>query len=142
MTVITRGELGRRTHLVTLQVLATSTADEIPVFYNNFRQSVTITAAKFIPTNAITGDNTNSMTLTLRNKGTAGTGTTAVTSALAFLTGTNADALTPTSLTLSTTDANLIVAAGEVLGLNKAVGGSGITLEGQLLIEYTFDSAA
>jgi hypothetical protein len=143
MTKITRPSLGRQVYQTTIETIAAGTADELPFFLNRFRQSIKVVGISFVTTNAITGDDTNNMTLQIRNKGTAGTGTTAVTDVRTYnVAGGNVAAMDEEALTLSTTAANLIVASNEVLALNKAVNGSGIALQGVLILEYVFDSVA
>lgn len=143
MTKISRPNLGRQTLQFPIETIAAGTADELPFFLNRFRQSIKIVGAYFVTTNAITGDNTNNMTLQIRNKGTAGTGTTAVTDVRTYnVAGGNVVAMDEEAFTLSSTAANLIVAADNVLALNKAENGTGMALQGLLVLEFVFDSVA
>jgi hypothetical protein len=96
----------------------------------------TVTAASFTPEAAITGDNTNTRTLTLRNTGQAGAGTTTV-ATLAFTTGNNGVAFDEKAFTLSGTPANLVVAEGDVLTVVETVAGSGLANPGGR-VEVTF----
>ena len=91
--------------------------------------AATVTAVTFTPEAAITGDNTNTRTLTLQNKGQAGTGTTAV-ATLAFTTGNNGVAFDEKAFTLSGTPANLALAEGDILAVVETVGGTGLANPG------------
>lgn len=86
----------------------------------------TVTAAEIIAAAALTGANTESRTFQLHNRGQAGSGTTLVASK-AFTSGVNAAADDATSLTLSATAADLVVAAGDVLEFTSLhVGATGL----------------
>lgn len=74
-----------------------------------------ILAARFVADAAMTGDNTNSKIVELRNEGTDGTGAVAVAAADTFGTGDNLVAQSPRAFTLSATAADLELDAGEVL---------------------------
>jgi hypothetical protein len=100
------------------------TADTWPVFYAP--ANCTITSIDWVPAAAVTGDNTNYFSLAVQNKGTAGSGSTAVTSTKAYTTGTDSVAHDGEALTLSATAANLNVASGEVLALVRTVAASGL----------------
>lgn len=89
----------------------------------------TVTAVTFTPEAAITGDNTNTRTLTLQNKGQAGSGTTTV-ATLAFTTGNNGVAFDEKAFTLSGTSANLNVVEGDILVVVETVGGTGLANPG------------
>jgi hypothetical protein len=109
------------------------TADEFPVLRAPRRMKVT--GARFIPKAAITADATNYLTLTLRNRGAAGAGTTQV-AARSFATG-NAAAFVADAMTVSATAANLILAAGDVLTAEKLNSGTGLALPaGTLEVAY------
>lgn len=84
----------------------------------------TVTAVEFVPNTTQAGANTNSFTLNVRNRvGAAGT---AVPASLAFLAGVDLTALTPKAITLSATAADLVLAEGDVITVEKAVVGSGL----------------
>jgi len=110
------------------------TADEEP----GWRAPIAcrVTAVRFIAETAITGDATNYATLSLENKGTAGSGTDEVAS-FAFDTPTTDDvaALDEKALTLSVTPADLVLAAGDILSIKKAVTGSGMVIDGIVIVE-------
>lgn len=77
-------------------------------------ESETVSSVLFIPGAASTGAATNNRTYTLYNRGTTGTGTVAIAS-LNMASGTNFSDNLPATITLSTTSANLLLTAGQVL---------------------------
>ena len=92
----------------------------------------TVTAVQYVPEAAITGADTNSRTVSLINKGAAGSGTTTVAS-LALTSGVNASAADEKTITLSGTAANLDLVAGDTLLWRSLHIGTGITDPGGLL---------
>lgn len=85
-----------------------------------------VSAASIIASAAITGANTDSRTMQLHNRGQSGAGSTLVASK-AFTSGVNAAADDETSLTLSATAADLVVAEGDVLEFTSLhVGSTGL----------------
>lgn len=85
-----------------------------------------VTGARIISASAITGANTDSRTVELRNRGQAGGGTALVASK-AFISGVNAVADTTTALTLTAVAADLLVAAGDILEvISLHVGATGL----------------
>lgn len=74
----------------------------------------TVTAVEYVPEAAITGAATNNRTISLINKGQAGSGT-AVVASLNFASGVNAAAADEKAVTLSVTPADLVLAAGDTL---------------------------
>lgn len=113
-----------------LPAVATGTDADVAVFVAPF--DCTVTAVTYVANATITGADTNSRTLNLRNKGLTGAGSTAVASK-AFTSGVNATAFDETSLTLSGTAANLDLAAGDVLALQSDSVGTGLADPGGLL---------
>lgn len=86
----------------------------------------TVTAARFMANSVLTGANTDSRTLSIVNRGQAGSGTTSVASK-AFTSGVNAPAGDETAITLSGTAADLVVAEGDVLAfVSTHVGSTGL----------------
>jgi len=86
----------------------------------------TLAAASVVPLTALTGANTDSRTIQVWNRGQAGAGTLASASK-AFVSGTNAPALTATAITLSATATDLVVAAGDVFEVKSLhVGATGL----------------
>lgn len=75
----------------------------------------------------VTGADTNSVTLALRNLGTAGSGTVDI-ATLALTSGVNMGADTPKVIPLSATKADLLVAAGEVLTFRQVKVGNGMNI--------------
>lgn len=96
-----------------------------------------ITGASYTPEANITGDNTESRTITLVNKGSDGNGTT-VMATLAFTTGVNATDFNETAMTLHATAANLVFAAGDIIAaVSTHVGSTGLADPGGLVqLEY------
>lgn len=88
--------------------------------------SGTVTKVEYVPEAAITGAATNNRTISLINKGQAGSGTTVVAS-LNFGNGTNATANNEVALTLSVTAADLVIAEGDTLLWRSLHIGTGIT---------------
>jgi len=101
-------------------------------------QTGTISRVTYTPSAAITGANTNSRTLTVTNRGAAGSGTTVV-ATLALTSGVNAAADAEKAVTLSGTAANLNVTQGDVITFESThVGSSGLADPGGLVIvEFT-----
>lgn len=99
------------------------TADEFPGVTIPF--NAVIVGAKWIPKAAVVADATNYLTLTVRNR-TTGAG--AVNVANRSYAATNSAALTPEAMTLSATAANLLVAAGDLLTVEKLNTGTGLAL--------------
>lgn len=91
----------------------------------------TVTAVNYVPEAAITGAATNNRTISLVNKGQAGSGTTVVAS-LNFGNGTNATANNEVALTLSATAADLVIAEGDTLQWRSTHIGTGIADPGGL----------
>lgn len=96
----------------------------------------TVTAVTFTPEAAITGDNTNTRTMTLVNKGQAGAGTTVV-ATLAFTTGNNGVAFDEKAFTLSVVAGATAVVEGDILAAVEAVAGTGLANPGGR-IEVTY----
>lgn len=76
---------------------------------------------------AVTGANTNSVSVALRNLGAAGIGTTDI-ATLALTSGVNMGADTPKVIPLSSTAADLLVAAGDVLTFRQVKVGNGMNI--------------
>lgn len=92
----------------------------------------TVTGVTYTPDATITGAATNNRTVSLVNRAQDGTGTTTVAS-LNFASGTNAARGDETTITLSGTPANLVVASGDVLEWQSTHIGTGITDPGGLV---------
>ena len=113
------------------------TADTWPIML--VHDDITVTSVDWVPAAAVTGDNTNYFSLALQNKGTAGAGTTAVTSTKAYTTGVDSVAHDAESLTLSATTANLNATTGEVLSLVRTVAATGLAQpDGLVRIGYKY----
>lgn len=91
----------------------------------------TVTDVEYVPESAITGAATNNRTVSLVNKGQDGSGSTVV-ATLTFGSGTNAAANDDTTVTLSATAANKVLAAGDTLQWRSVANGTGIADPGGL----------
>lgn len=83
----------------------------------------TVTAVQYTPNTTQTGADTDYATLTVFNR-TTGAGSTSV-ATLAFTSGVDLTALTPKTITVSATAANLNLAEGDVVSAGKVVAGNG-----------------
>lgn len=128
------------THTARNYVLAqgtAGTADTWPVFVAP--GSITITGARWVPAAAVTGAATNHFSLQVQNKGQAGAGTTAVTTAKAYDNGIDSVAHDAETLTLSSTAADLNAVAGDVISLVRAIVGTGLASpDGAIEIDYQY----
>lgn len=85
-----------------------------------------ITGVKWIPKAAIVANGANYFTLTLRNRKADASGTALP--AQRSYAATNSSALVPENMTLSSTAADLEVAAGDHLTVEKLVTGTGLAM--------------
>ncbi|MGA5635074.1 hypothetical protein [Streptomyces lydicamycinicus] len=104
--------------------------DDTVIFQAPF--DCTVTTVEYVPEAAITGADTNSRTLSLVNKGQAGSGSTTV-ATLALTSGVNATAYNERAVTLSGTAANLVLTAGDTVQWRSVHVGTGITDPGGLV---------
>lgn len=96
-----------------------------------------VTSVSYTPEANVTGDTTNTRTLTLVNKGADGNGTTVV-ATLALVTGVNLTDFNETALTLSEVADATDVAAGDVLAFVSTHAASGVADPGGLVqVEIT-----
>lgn len=86
----------------------------------------TVTKCSLVPEAAVTGDNTNSRTFTLVNKGQAGAGT-AVLATLALTTGVDLVAFDEKLFTLASSP---VVAEGDILAIAEVTPGTGVAHSG------------
>jgi hypothetical protein len=119
---------GLAPHTTTIRVpvanVGAATDLETPVIIAPY--AGTVTSVKYIARTTITGANTDSRTVSLINKGAAGSGTAAP-ATLALTNGVNATAFVPKTITLSSTASDLDVAAGDVLSWKSLhVGATGL----------------
>jgi hypothetical protein len=123
-----------RTQQATLPALGAAVAGDQTVGEAPF--AGTVTAVTFTPEAAITGDNTNTRTMTLVNKGQTGSGSTVI-ATLAFTTGVNGVAFDEKAFTLSAVANATTVAESDILVAVETVAGSGLANPGGR-IEVTF----
>jgi hypothetical protein len=102
---------------------ATAVSDDSVIAQSPF--AGTVSAVQYVPEAAITGAATNNRTVSLVNKGAAGSASTVV-ATLTFASGTNATANNEVSLTLSSTAADLVVAEGDTLQWRSIANGTGL----------------
>ncbi len=130
------------THFAQSYVLNEPAADlthEQVVWTNNHNATVRLVSVGYIPEDTLTGANTNSMNVELRNKGADGTGATVVTTVKSFLSGTNANAFTADAQTLSSTVADTDIDANETVVWRRTKVGTGLTMPaGVVIIGYQF----
>jgi hypothetical protein len=97
----------------------------------------TVTAVTYTPIANMTGDNTNTRTFTLVNKGADGNGTTVI-ATRAMTTGVNATDFNEDALTLSVVAGATTVAEGDILAWVSTFAASGLADPGGLVqIEIT-----
>lgn len=114
--------------------LATAgTEDIVALFAAPF--NLTVEAVRFVPQAAITGETDTLTTLTIMNRGAAGSGTTSV-ATLAFDDDLDAVAFVDQEFTLSATAANLNVDAGHVIAIDKTVVSTGLGVEGVIEVDF------
>lgn len=127
------GDTAPFVRVIEADVPAVSTAgndDDTVIFQAPF--DCTVTTVEYVPEAAITGADTNSRTLSLVNKGQAGSGSTTV-ATLALTSGVNATAYNERTVILSGTAANLVLAAGDTVQWRSIHVGTGITDPGGLV---------
>lgn len=88
-----------------------------------------VTGVSIIPEAAVTGDDTDTRTFTLINKGQSGVGTTVV-ATLALETGVNLVAFDEKAFDLSEDEEDLEVTAGDVLVVAEVTPGNGLAHSG------------
>lgn len=108
-------------------VIATTAGDSTVAVVARAPFRCTVTGAYFIPTAAATGHTTNYATLTVTNKGAAGSGTTEV-AVLALTSGVDLAAFDEKALTLSTTAASLNLAEGDIVSVAVTKAGTGLAI--------------
>lgn len=89
----------------------------------------TVTAVTFTPEATITGDNTNTRTLALHNKGASGAGATVI-ATLAFTTGNNGVVFDEKAFVLSGVANAVNVNESDILAVVETVAGTGLANPG------------
>ena len=119
-----------------------STGTELPCFVPEV--AVRIVAIYLIDITGVTANGTNYGTATVTNKGTTGSGTASVASRATDTTSTDdIDSFASWAITLSTTQANLEIAAGEALAFKWTEAGTGQDLGGAAVaVHYAIGSGA
>jgi hypothetical protein len=113
---------------------AAEVTSELAVFHAT--QKYKILTAGFVPDTVLTGANSDYRSLSFRNKGTSGSGTTAIKAAIDFTSGINATAYDYKEL-ISASDAKTIE-NGEVVGFysKHTTTGTGLACPAGLIIMY------
>jgi hypothetical protein len=109
--------------------VAAGTAVEWPQFVMPW--NATIASLTWVPGAAVTANGTNFATISVRNRGAAGSGT--VVPATRSYAATNSSAQVAETLTLSATATDLQPAAGDVLTISVAHSGSGLLIPAGLV---------
>lgn len=120
------------THVIEATVIASAAGDDSSTTIGVAPFAGTVTAVEYIPTAAITGHASNNRTLSLINKGTAGSGTTSV-AALTTNASTSLSAFDSKAVTLSGTAANKTLAANDVLAFTSVHAASGVADPGGIV---------
>lgn len=113
-------------------VPAVATASDDTTMIGRVPFAGTVASVTYAPDATITGANTNSRTLSIVNRGSAGSGSTSVASK-AFTSGVNAAAGDETAITNSATGADLVVAEGDILAWVSTHVGTGLADPGGLV---------
>lgn len=112
-------------HIISIDVAAQATAGTAEAMGGHMVPfACTVTAVQWVPDAAVTANDTNYAVLALQNGGAAGTATTEI--AQRSYAATNSVARTAESLTLSATAANLLLAAGDLLVVDRSIAASGL----------------
>ena len=125
---------GRAPHVSTIKltVPAVSAAATATAAATECPYAGTVTAVTYTPVANITGDNTNTRTFTLVNKGADGNGTTVI-ATRAMTTGVNATDFNEDALTLSVVAGATTVAEGDILAWVSTHAASGLADPGGLV---------
>lgn len=128
---------GRHQHIAFHPGAAAATATSSEVIFEAMN-ACRIKRVAFIASATVTGQATDYFALDILNVGTAGAGTTAIATAITFSTAPIvATALDALEFTLSTTDATIKLAAGEVLTVKRTKTGSGLLMpSGNFIVEF------
>ncbi len=114
---------------------ATATAEH--AFYRA-SCAMTVKAVRYVPDAALTADNTNDATITVQRRNSDGTGAVTVAAITTNIASGNWVQWVAKALTL--TAANAALAAGQILTVSIAKGGTGVVVPaGQLVIDYTIN---
>lgn len=118
--------------LMTVELPAVAAGDTSTVVVGNMQRDFHVVSMQIVPRAAVTANATNYGTITLQNKGTLGSGSTAVASRT--WSATNSVAGTKESATLNGTAANLEGKAGDQLVVVHSTAGTGLALPAMAVI--------
>lgn len=105
-------------------VPATGTTASNLTIIDSAVESETVSSILFIPAGAVTGAATNNRQYNVYNR--SATGGTTLVGSLTLVSGTNLSDNVPKAVTLSTTSANLLLTANQVLEWESVANGSGL----------------
>lgn len=124
---------------VAVPTVALGSDDDQVIWTNKTGSKVRLTAVTYTPETAVTGDDTNTLKLQLRNKGVGGAGAVGVTADKKYGTGVDLTAFKPDALVLSATLTERDVDIDETVALNKTEDGTGLALpEGVVTLEFQY----
>ena len=131
---------GPHSLILNVKTVALGADDELVLMPNRSGAKMGILSVQYTPDTAVTGNTTNTLKLQVRNKGTAGSGTTGVTAIKTYATGTDLTAFKGDALVMSSTDADTKLDIDETLSLNKTEAGTGLALPaGQVTITFEYE---
>lgn len=112
-----------------------ATVSEVPAFVAP--HDLKLTAVRFVPLTAVVGHATNNAVLSVNNRLLVGVGT-GIMASKAYDTVTDDDVIAydEDAVTLSATASLLLAAEGDVITIEKAVGGTGESIDGFMQLEY------
>jgi hypothetical protein len=110
---------------------AAATAVQVPIMTCD--RPVKVVGARVVPGAAMTANDTNYVTLTIRNRGALGVATTTLAARAWTVAGGNSVAGLAETLTLSATEADLLAAAGDVLTAQWSHTGTGLAIPAGLV---------
>lgn len=121
---------GPSNHRLLIPVMAGATTDdEFPLFVAD--SNLLVTGVRWVPNAAVTANGTNYTTLNIYDRGATDAGTALIASR--SYAATNSAAQTPETLTLSATAANLLIASGDVITVNRVHTASGLIVAAGLV---------
>lgn len=118
------------THVFEKNAAAAGATTDVTTPIAEVAEAGVVSVVQYVPVAAVTGANTNTRTLTLVNKGSAGAGTTAV-ATLALTSG--HDLVADTANTITVAALNARVAAGDVLEWTSVHASSGLADPGGMV---------
>lgn len=122
---------GDRRVAASVAVTAAATALQTPLMRCN--RPVKVVGARWVPGAAMTANDTNYVSLTIRNRGLLGVATTTLATRPWTIAGGNSVAALAETLTLSATEADLLAVEGDVLTAQWTHTGTGLAIPAGLV---------